>query len=117
MTEINSNSLKTTSLQTSAAYQKWRLVKDKIVRHLVVTGGLAIIGAVVLIFFYLLYVVFPLFLPAQSNSVARYTVPEKALGKTLLLAMEEQKEVAVRFTDQGEAVFFAVEQCNFSIFW
>lgn len=109
MTEINSNSLKTTSLQTSAAYQKWRLVKDKIVRHLVVTGGLAIIGAVVLIFFYLLYVVFPLFLPAQSNSVARYTVPEKALGKTLLLAMEEQKEVAVRFTDQGEAVFFAVK--------
>jgi phosphate transport system permease protein len=106
---INSNSVKTTSLRTSVAYQKWRLVKDKIVRHSVVTGGLAIIGAVVLIFFYLLYVVFPLFLPAQSEAVAHYAVPEKTLGKTLLLAMEEQNEVAVRFTDQGEAVFFAVK--------
>jgi hypothetical protein len=33
----------------------------------------------------------------------------KSLGKTVLLAMEEQNEVAVRFTDQGEAVFFAVK--------
>jgi phosphate transport system permease protein len=108
MTEINSNLIKKSSLNRSEYYQKWRLLKDKIVRYSVVSGGLGIIAAVVLIFFYLLYVVFPLFLPAQSEAVAHYSVPEPALGKTLLLAVEEQNEVAVRFTDLGEALFFAV---------
>jgi phosphate transport system permease protein len=89
-------------------YQRWRLIKDTLARHFVVIGGLGIIGAIVLIFFYLLYVVFPLFLPAHSQAVGRYSVPEKNLGKTLLLAVEEQNEVGVRFTDKGKAIFFAI---------
>lgn len=90
-------------------YQRWRLIKDTLARHTVVVGGLGIIGAIVLIFFYLLYAVFPLFLPAHSQAVAHYSVPEKNLGKTLLMATEEQNEVGVRFTDQGKAIFFAVK--------
>ncbi len=97
------------TLKSANYYQRWRLIKDTIARYTVVIGGLGIIGAIVLIFFYLLYVVFPLFLPAQAHSVSHYNLPEKALGKTLLLAMEEQNEVAVRFTDQGMAIFFAVK--------
>ncbi|MBD9358590.1 ABC transporter permease subunit [Methylomonas albis] len=101
---------KATLLQTATSdrYQRWRLVKDKMVERGVVAGGLGIILAVVLIFFYLLYVVFPILLPSHAEAVGRYDVPEQALGNTVFLSMEEQNEVAVRFTDTGKAIFFSV---------
>lgn len=97
-------------LKTAAAdrHQNWRLTKDKIAEYGVTFGGLSIILAVVLIFFYLLYVVFPLLLPAHADSVARYDVPAAELGETVFLAMEEQNEIAARFTATGNVVFFAV---------
>lgn len=89
-------------------HQRWRLIKDSLARYGVVAGGLSVIVAVVLIFFYLLYVVFPLFLSATAESAGQYDVPEKALGKTVLLEMEEQNEVAARFTETGQIIFFEV---------
>ncbi|OAI07418.1 phosphate ABC transporter permease [Methylomonas methanica] len=110
MTEAHSTQTKATLFQTATSdrYQRWRLVKDKMVARGVVAGGLSIILAVVLIFFYLLYVVFPILLPSHAEAVARYDVPEQALGNTVFLSMEEQNEVAVRFTDTGKAIFFSV---------
>ena len=110
MSENQSSPTKSTLLQLSSndAYQRWRLLKDKIVAQAVVFGGLSIILAIVLIFFYLLYVVFPLLLPAHAEAVKQYSAPEPALGKTAFLSMEEQNEVGVRFTDQGKAIFFNV---------
>ena len=110
MTEINLNEQKSSLLQHGglSRYQRWRLIKDNLAGKGVVIGGLGVIAAIVLIFFYLLYVVFPLFESADAGSVAQYNVPELTSGKTLLLAMEEQNEIAVRFTDQGKAIFFAV---------
>lgn len=95
-------------LTASNAYQKWRLLKDNLARYGVIVGGLSIILAIVLIFFYLLYVVLPLFASATASSIAEYDLPEKSLGKTVLLEMEEQNEVAARFTDTGQVVFFDV---------
>ncbi len=90
-------------------YQRWRLLKDRLARYGIAFGGLAVIVALVLIFLYLVYVVYPLFLSAHTNAVAEYPVPDAGQGKTLLLAMEEQNEVGVRFTDQGQAIFFRVK--------
>lgn len=97
-------------LNTAASdrHQRWRLLKDKLVARCVVAGGLSIILAIVLIFFYLLYVVFPLLLPSHAEAVNRYDAPEPGLGKTVFLAMEEQNEVGVRFTDSGKVIFFGV---------
>ncbi len=108
MSESSSTQVQSTLLQlaSSDSYQRWRLLKDKIVGHAVVAGGLSIILAIVLIFFYLLYVVFPLLLPAHAESVGRYLAPEPELGSTVFLSVEEQNEVGVRFTDTGKAVFF-----------
>jgi phosphate transport system permease protein len=92
----------------SSPYQYWRRIKDKIVQYSVIAGGLGVISAIVLIFFYLLYVVFPLFLAAEAHPLTSYQVPERQFGKTLLLANEEQNEVGVRFTNQGLAVFFSM---------
>ena len=90
----------------SELHQQWRLIKDTLAEYGVVAGGLSVIVAVVLIFFYLLYVVFPLFLPATAEQVNEYKVPEMTLGKTVFLGIEEQNEVAARFTDTGQVIFF-----------
>lgn len=110
MSETQSSAPKSTLLQLSSsdAYQRWRLLKDKIVAQAVVIGGLSIILAIVLIFFYLLYVVFPLLLSSHAESVSSYDEPEAAMGSTVFLSMEEQNEIGVRFTDTGKAIFFAV---------
>lgn len=90
-------------------FQRWRLLKDSLAGKVVIFGGLGVIVAIVLIFFYLLYVVFPLFNAAHIEAVSEYQLPEASAGKTVLLAMEEQNEVAVRFTAQGKVVFFAAK--------
>jgi phosphate transport system permease protein len=87
-------------------YQRWRMIKDSLARVGVIAGGLSVIVALVLIFFYLLYVVIPLFKPASAEATSNYALPEPTLGKTVLLDVEEQNEVAVRFTDSGQAIFF-----------
>ncbi len=83
---------------------RWRMLKDKLTRHGVMIGGVSVIIAIVLIFFYLLYVVFPLFIPASSEKVADYPLPGE--GRTLALDIEEQSGMAVRYTDSGHALFF-----------
>lgn len=96
------------ALHTAAAsrHQRWRLTKDLLARYAILIGGWGVIVAIVLIFFYLLFVVVPLFIPASAQSEAHYPMPAQEQGKTLLLAVEEQNEIAVRFTDQAKALFF-----------
>ncbi|NOQ36452.1 MAG: ABC transporter permease subunit [Methylococcaceae bacterium] len=110
MSEINISQPQISPIQkaSQSRYQQWRLIKDWLAAYGVAIGGLGVIFAIVLIFFYLLYVVFPLFISAEATAFKEYPVPAQAQGKTLLLATEEQNEVAVRFTDQGKAIFFAV---------
>ncbi|MEE9356333.1 MAG: ABC transporter permease subunit [Methylococcaceae bacterium] len=94
---------------SSAQYQKWRRIKDTIANYSVAAGGLGVIGAILLIFIYLLYVVFPLFLPASIEALTHYNSPKPALGSTLYLNLEEQNEIATRITDQGYFIFFRTE--------
>ncbi|MFZ2168880.1 MAG: ABC transporter permease subunit [Methylococcaceae bacterium] len=110
MSEINQQTKYSSVIKNTSGgvYQRWRLIKDSLARYGVIAGGLGVIVAVVMIFFYLLYVVFPLFISATAESVSHYDVPDQALGKTVLLGVEEQNEVAVRFTDTGQVIFFAV---------
>ena len=84
----------------------WRQSKDRITRITMRIGGLGVIIAIVLIFFYLLHVVYPLFESARMQPGNQYGLPDAGAGQTLHLAMEEQAEVGVRFTDTGKAVFF-----------
>ncbi|MFZ2726905.1 MAG: ABC transporter permease subunit [Methylococcaceae bacterium] len=108
MSETNTASNKPITMDKSEFYQKWRLLKDKLARYGVVAGGLAVIFAVVLIFFYLLYVVFPLFGSASAEKVGQYALPEKAVGQSALVVVEEQNELSARFSLSGQVVFFEV---------
>ncbi|SCZ57248.1 ABC transporter permease subunit [Thiohalomonas denitrificans] len=96
------------SLDNSAlnARQRWRMIKDRVAHHAVGLGGVGVIIAILLIFFYLLYVVFPLFLPASIAKLNSYPVPGGTGAESLHVALEESATMAVRYTSGGDAVFF-----------
>ena len=114
MSEINSPTKYSSAITQASGgvHERWRLIKDRLARYGVVVGGLGVIAAIALIFFYLLYVVYPLFLSAKAESVSQYNVPESVAGNTVLLEVEEQNEVAARFTDTGQVVFFQMATGN-----
>ena len=92
----------------SERFHLWRSRKDRAVRWAIATGGIAVIFAVVLIFFYLLWVVFPIFMPAEIRFAEERTLPGWKGSETRLLALEEQQEVGLRLSDSGEILFFTV---------
>ncbi len=85
-----------------------RMLLDHLARYGVGIGGIGVIIAITLIFFYLAMVVLPLFKPATIEPVAHYSLPGNPGDDTLLLSMEEQAEIAMRFTRNGSLYFFAV---------
>ena len=85
-------------------YRNVRALKDKVARISIAAGGVSVILAVTLIFFYLLYEVLPLFKSAEVHPVAEYSMP--GAGKTAFLAVEEQAEKGLRLTQSGEVIFF-----------
>lgn len=87
------------------AHRRLRFIKDKIAHHGVTLGGVSVIGAITLIFFYLLYVVIPLLQGVDVSQKGRFLAPGQ--GKTMALSLEEQAEIGVRLTDEGHAVFFS----------
>jgi phosphate transport system permease protein len=83
------------------------MFKDAAARHVVGVGGIGVIVAILLIFFYLIWVVVPLFRGAEMHVAQRFTAPGG--GATLHLAIEEQAEIGTRFNDEGHVVFFSTE--------
>ncbi len=74
------------------------------VRYFVASGGISVIIAILLIFFYLLYVVVPMFESAEMTESTSYLAPGE--DRTIHLGLEEQATIAVRFTDTGHVIFF-----------
>ncbi|MEZ5672832.1 MAG: hypothetical protein R3E08_10835 [Thiotrichaceae bacterium] len=92
-----------------ARRRRWRMFKDKVVKHAMTVGGVSVIIAILLIFFYLLYVVFPLLLPARIESKSNFATPAPETGATLYLATEEKNELAMRVTAGGHVLFFTLK--------
>jgi phosphate transport system permease protein len=95
--------------KSAGNYRKWRHIKDVATRYLMAFGGIGVIVAIVLIAFYLFYVVIPMFKSAHIEPIDTYSVPGAENTNTLLYAMEEQREVALRINDSGQAVFFSAK--------
>ncbi len=95
--DFNSSSLK--------RKRQVRAAKDRAATAGIAIGGISVIIAVMLIFFYLLYEVVPMFRGASMERVASYAVPGGG-ARTLYLAVEEQAEIGGRVTDAGQVVFF-----------
>ena len=88
--------------------RRMRALKDRFTRWYVLVGGLAVLAAITLIFFYLAYVVMPLFQGAEltSKKALEPAWLQQDAGKPLLIALEEQNLVGVRVSDKGQALFF-----------
>lgn len=82
-----------------------RLLKDKLAKYSVMTGGLMVLCALLLIFFYLLYVVKPVFHSAQITPTASFNVPaDQYLGVNI----EEYNEIAYTVNTQATVQFYDV---------
>lgn len=86
----------------------WRRVQDQLTNITITAGGLAVLCAILLICFYLLYEVFPLFKAASIDKLEEYSTTEivPAGSRPLFLGMEEQAEIALVVNDDGSYTFF-----------
>ncbi|GAB6069586.1 ABC transporter permease subunit [Thiomicrorhabdus hydrogeniphila] len=86
-----------------------RNIKDTVSKYGISIGGLSVIFAVLLIMFFLLYVVLPLFVPATVDKTAQYSVPGGQQEKTLYYGVDEYQTTAIRFTQKGDLIGFNVK--------
>ncbi len=87
-------------------YRNIRKLKDRTARYGIATGGLGVIAAILLIFFYLLYEVVPLFQSAEVDAEHTYALPASGTVPALYVGMEEQAEIGLRVSTTGQALFF-----------
>ncbi len=105
--QVSSSTAPDISFDTPALlrYRNVRKLKDRVARYGIATGGLGVIVAITLIFFYLLFEVIPLFRSAEVHKQASYSLPVAA-GESLFLAMEEQAEIGLQVSTSGQITFF-----------
>lgn len=85
-----------------------RAFKDKAAQIGVTVGGTMVFVALLLIFFYLLYVIKPVFDGASVEPVTEVSLPASS-DKTLMVGSDEQNELLYRVGDQGVVDFFRVK--------
>lgn len=86
---------------------QWRRLKDRLATASVSVGGASVLFAILLIFFYLLYEVVPLFAGARVSE--REPVATGITQPVHYLAVEEQGELALAVTGDGIARFLRIE--------
>ncbi|WP_024644658.1 ABC transporter permease subunit [Pseudomonas syringae] len=86
-----------------------RAFKDRLTHWYVAVGGLAVLAAITLIFFYLAYVVAPLFKGASLTAEPELSAAwMQDAGKPLMITIEEQNLIGMRISDKGEVIFFNI---------
>lgn len=86
---------------------QWRRFKDRLATVSVTAGGAGVLFAILLIFFYLLYEVLPMFSGARVEE--RAVVPTALREGSLYLAVEEQGELALVVSPAGSAHFVRLQ--------
>jgi phosphate transport system permease protein len=93
-------------LATLSSALRARMVKDWLFRQVMTLGGISVIVAISVIFFYLAWVAWPLVKPVQVGPWQAVTLPGPAAERTLFYSGEEQREIGARYTEGGQVVFF-----------
>ena len=87
-------------------HRRMRKLKDHLTRWYVSVGGLAILAAITLIFFYLGSVILPMFQGADLTKQQTLNTPWVQDQSAIYLAVEEQNQVGMRLNSQGQVQFF-----------
>lgn len=85
-----------------------RALKDRAAAVGVSVGGIMVFVALLLIFFYLLYVVKPIFNGAEITPITSIEYVDNSKKKSLMIGTDEQSEVAYRLSQKGEVDFYRV---------
>lgn len=91
-------------IDDNSRHTRWRMLKDRIARRIITVGGLSAIMAITLIFVYLLYVVVPMFLPAEVHLYQSIELP--ANEQVVYMDMEETHTLSMRVLMGGQVLFF-----------
>jgi phosphate transport system permease protein len=83
-----------------------RRLINTLTARVVALGGAAVIAAITLIFLYLLWVVAPIFAPADIEPGDSYRLGN---ADTLLVEANDNEEIGLRITRSGEAAFFELD--------
>lgn len=86
-------------------HRKFRHLLDRVSSLAIAVGGISIIAAILLILFYLIYEVVPLF-RAPDVTPATSFQPEQVVEPPLHLALAERSEMILRISATGQADFF-----------
>ena len=93
-----------------ARLRKIRKAKDKVATVSITIGGLSVVFSICLIFFYLLYEVMPLLVPASIHNDANL---ETAIPTgTLYSVMEEQSQIGMTVNTNGSVAFYLSDTGN-----
>jgi phosphate transport system permease protein len=85
-----------------------RVIKDKIVRYSITSGGALVLVTLLLIFGYLLYVVLPIFAPVTIEVEKQFT---KANNEQLYaLGLDEQNDISYQVNEQGALSFYSLRE-------
>jgi len=93
-------------LATTLQANKKRVVKDKLVKYGVTTGGSLVLVTLLLIFGYLLYVVLPIFAPVSIEETQSFQ--RKDATPIYAQGIDEQNEVAYQMDEQGLLRFYSL---------
>lgn len=93
------------SEQVPAYMPRLRHWKDRAATATITTGGSGVLLAILLIFFYLVYEIVPLFSGATLEATGSVTVDPAAVRAVRYLSVEEQDRVALTVTGAGELNF------------
>ncbi|MDH5735450.1 MAG: ABC transporter permease subunit, partial [Gammaproteobacteria bacterium] len=95
----------------SITQQSWRQRKraiiDNVARYTIGLGGISVIFAIVLIFFYLLWVVFPIFQSPTVELKSQFSSPFIE-DVTRYQVIEESGQLVARVQSNGDLVFFSM---------
>ncbi len=93
---------------STSGFARWRRIKDRAATVGITAGGSSVLFAILLIFFYLLYEIMPLFQSAELQQKHEYARVGSS-APTLHLAVEEQAEVGFRLAADGSYIFFRLD--------
>ncbi|MBA55132.1 MAG: phosphate ABC transporter permease [Pseudomonadales bacterium] len=103
--ESTSEALFGVSEERLSKMRRYRKLKDQAAAHAISVGGMSVIFAICLIFFYLLYEVLPLFIPADMEE--RTTLTSYQLDDPWFTVLEEQGQVALSVDRNRGPIFFS----------
>tara|TARA_R110001583_G_scaffold57547_2_gene172164 strand:+ start:1904 stop:4129 length:2226 start_codon:yes stop_codon:yes gene_type:complete len=85
-----------------------RVIKDKIVKYSISSGGALVLVTLLLIFGYLLYVVLPIFAPVSIEVEKQFSQAKN--HQVYALGLDEQNDISYQVTEQGILSFISLRE-------